>query len=174
MAVRIIKRYSNRKLYDQTVHKWVKLSDIARMVSDGEEVHVFEHTTGEEITDRILADALSRELKSGRSPIELIKKVLFHAGHGFIEFFKSGNEAEFGSTKEEMLIQKIIRRLMGFRGDLNRKIAEEVRKQLEVSEISALQNKIEQLDKRIEHLEDEIEKLRSMLSPKSTSAGSRN
>ncbi len=171
MDVHIIKRYSNRKLYDQTLHRWVKLSDIARLVAEGAEIHVLDHATGEDITEKVLADALSRELKSGRSPIKLIKRLLSYAGHGVIEFFKMGSEdyvSEARGEKEEILFLRILRRMMGLRGDLNRKIADEVSKQVSAQQV-ALEEKLRSMETRIEKLEQELEALRSELQ-KLTSA----
>lgn len=125
MAIRLIKRYSNRKLYDQTLHRWVRLSDIARMVADGDEVRVVDHSSGEDITERILADALSHELRSGRSPMRLIKKILSYAGHGFIGFFKLGSH--HADTDEAILLQDMFQKFPAMEDELNRKIHEVVK-----------------------------------------------
>ena len=48
--MRLIKRYPNRKLYDTEAKKYVTLSGIAELIRDGHEIHVVDHTTGEDLT----------------------------------------------------------------------------------------------------------------------------
>ncbi len=49
---RIIKRYSNRKLYDTRGSSYVTLLQIAEMIRDGEDVQVIDNATKEDKTDR--------------------------------------------------------------------------------------------------------------------------
>ncbi len=169
MALRIIKRYSNRKLYDQTDHKWVKLADIARMVSEGEEIQVLDHTSGEDITERILADALSRELRSGRSPIRLLKKILSYAGHGVIGFFKT--ESRTVEVDESFVMHKLLQKLPELEAEFDSMVEELMRRKM--SEMSAapdteaLRQEIRQgfqtCAREIRELKDEIQDLKEEL-----------
>lgn len=61
---RIIKRYSNRKLYDTKGSSYVTLLQIAEMVRAGEEVQIIDNATKEDKTDVTLALIISEELKS--------------------------------------------------------------------------------------------------------------
>lgn len=61
---RIIKRYSNRKLYDARDSKYVTLLQIAEMVRNGEDVQIIDNTTKEDKTDVTIAAAISEELRS--------------------------------------------------------------------------------------------------------------
>lgn len=62
--LRVIKRYSNRKLYDTRDSRYVTLLQIAEMVRGGEDVQVIDNTTKEDKTEVTLALAISEELKT--------------------------------------------------------------------------------------------------------------
>jgi polyhydroxyalkanoate synthesis repressor PhaR len=59
----IIKRYSNRKLYDTSNKQYVSLDDIAIMVRSGEEVKIVDHASGDDITTLTLFQILFEEEK---------------------------------------------------------------------------------------------------------------
>lgn len=54
----IIKRYSNRKLYDTHAKRYVTLFDLADMIRQGDDVTVLDHTSGEDITSQIQAQII--------------------------------------------------------------------------------------------------------------------
>lgn len=67
-AVRLIKKYSNRKLYDTNVGKYLLLEDIAKLVQAGENVVVMEHKDpSRDITGETLVHAYGELLKSEKS-----------------------------------------------------------------------------------------------------------
>src|SRR6187431_1636436 len=61
---RIIKRYSNRKLYDTKGSSYVTLLQIAEMIREGEDVQIIDNATKEDKTDVTLALIISEELKA--------------------------------------------------------------------------------------------------------------
>lgn len=63
-ARRVIKRYSNRKLYDTRDSRYVTLQQIGEMVRAGEEVQIIDNKTKEDKTEVTLALILSEGLKS--------------------------------------------------------------------------------------------------------------
>jgi len=46
----VIKRYPNRKLYNTEAKEYITLEGIARLIRQGEEIQVMDHTTGEDLT----------------------------------------------------------------------------------------------------------------------------
>ena len=60
---RIIKRYTNRKLYDKLASRYVTLQEIARLVRNGEEVKVIDNDSGEDLTAVTLAQIILEEEK---------------------------------------------------------------------------------------------------------------
>jgi polyhydroxyalkanoate synthesis repressor PhaR len=63
-GTRIIKRYSNRKLYDTHDSRYVTLQQIGEMVRRGEDVQIIDNKSKEDITEVTLALVISEELKT--------------------------------------------------------------------------------------------------------------
>jgi polyhydroxyalkanoate synthesis repressor PhaR len=61
----LIKKYSNRKLYDTYTRRYITLEDIARLVRDGGNVTVVQRDTGEDLTPVILSQIVAREERRG-------------------------------------------------------------------------------------------------------------
>ena len=61
---RVIKRYSNRKLYDTRDSRYVTLQQIAEMVRAGEDVQIIDNATKEDKTEVTLALILSEEVRT--------------------------------------------------------------------------------------------------------------
>ncbi len=77
---RIIKRYSNRKLYDTKDSRYVTLLQIAEMVRGGEEVQIIDNNTKDDLTEVTLAQIIYEEQKahSRNVPLQTLKE-LIHA-----------------------------------------------------------------------------------------------
>jgi polyhydroxyalkanoate synthesis repressor PhaR len=77
---RIIKRYSNRKLYDTQDSRYVTLLQIAEMVRSGEEVQIIDNNTKDDLTEITLAQIIYEEQKahSRNVPLQTLKE-LIHA-----------------------------------------------------------------------------------------------
>src|SRR5271154_2737323 len=78
--VRVIKRYSNRKLYDTKDSRYVTLLQIAEMVRTGEEVQIIDNNTKDDLTEITLAQIIYEEQKahSRNVPLQTLKE-LIHA-----------------------------------------------------------------------------------------------
>jgi BMFP domain-containing protein YqiC len=61
----LIKKYSNRKLYDTQTRRYITLEDIGRLVRDGRDVKVVQRDTGEDLTPAILSQIVAREERRG-------------------------------------------------------------------------------------------------------------
>ena len=59
--MRLIKRYSNRKLYDTQEKRYVSLGHVAALIRAGEEVQILDHQSGEDLTAATLARILQRK-----------------------------------------------------------------------------------------------------------------
>ena len=77
---RIIKRYSNRKLYDTKDSRYVTLLQIAEMVRAAEEVQIIDNNTKDDLTEVTLAQIIYEEQKahSRNVPLQTLKE-LIHA-----------------------------------------------------------------------------------------------
>jgi polyhydroxyalkanoate synthesis repressor PhaR len=77
-AKRVIKRYSNRKLYDTKDSRYVTLLQIAEMVRESEEVQIIDNTTKEDLTEVTLAQIIYEEqkAKSRSVPLQTLKALI--------------------------------------------------------------------------------------------------
>ncbi len=89
---RIIKRYSNRKLYDTRGSSYVTLLQIAEMIRNGEDVQVIDNATKEDKTDVTLALIISEELrnKPRAIPIPTLKALIRHRGEKILTQLREG------------------------------------------------------------------------------------
>jgi polyhydroxyalkanoate synthesis repressor PhaR len=63
--MRIVRRYSNRKLYDTEQSTYLNLSDIAKLTRDGIQIQVVEYETGRDISSTILCEVIFEEIRRG-------------------------------------------------------------------------------------------------------------
>ena len=55
---RQIKKYSNRRLYDQSQKRYITLEELALLIRNGEEVEVRDSKTGEDLTQAVLIQVI--------------------------------------------------------------------------------------------------------------------
>lgn len=105
---RIIKRYSNRKLYDTKGSSYVTLLQIAEMIREGEDVQIIDNATKEDKTDVTLALIISEELRNKPRgiPLSTLKALIRNKGERILTQLREGpigklmpvKEGEEGST----------------------------------------------------------------------------
>jgi polyhydroxyalkanoate synthesis repressor PhaR len=89
---RVIKRYSNRKLYDTRDSRYVTLQQIGEMVRRGEDVQIIDNKTKEDKTEVTLALILSEDLKNKpRSvPLGTLRTLIQERGGKMLESLRGG------------------------------------------------------------------------------------
>ncbi len=89
---RVIKRYSNRKLYDTKDSRYVTLQQIGEMVRAGEEVQIIDNATKEDKTEVTLALIISEDLKSQpRSvPLGTLRDLIQERGERLLNQLREG------------------------------------------------------------------------------------
>lgn len=89
---RIIKRYSNRKLYDTKDSRYVTLQQIGEMVRAGEEVQIIDNATKADKTEVTLALIISEDLKAQpRSvPLGTLRDLIQERGERFLTTLREG------------------------------------------------------------------------------------
>lgn len=76
MAERIIiKKYSNRRLYDTVHKKYVTLDELANLIKDGNEIKVLDSQTEEDITKVILIQVV---LESEKNKVDILPTSFLH------------------------------------------------------------------------------------------------
>ncbi len=102
---RVIKRYSNRKLYDTRDSRYVTLQQIGEMVRAGEEVQIIDNKTKEDKTEVTLALILSEDLRSEpRSvPLAALRDLIQERGGKLLSQLREGPIGRFipGADDEE-------------------------------------------------------------------------
>jgi polyhydroxyalkanoate synthesis repressor PhaR len=89
---RVIKRYSNRKLYDTKDSRYVTLQQIGEMVRAGEEVQIIDNATKEDKTEVTLALIISEDLKAQpRSvPLGTLRDLIQERGERLLTTLREG------------------------------------------------------------------------------------
>jgi polyhydroxyalkanoate synthesis repressor PhaR len=88
----VIRKYGDRRLYDASASRYVKLEDIARMVRDGIDVRVVDDRTGKDITQVIYTQIIvenARE-KEQALPLQLLTQLVRtsdKATHEFLTWY---------------------------------------------------------------------------------------
>lgn len=78
-GVRLVRKYGNRRLYDTYMSRYVTLGDLVEVFAGDEEVQVIDAVSGEDLTKRVLAQAILFEEARRNSqilPIELLRELL--------------------------------------------------------------------------------------------------
>lgn len=78
----VIKRYPNRKLYNTQAKQYITLEGIADLIRSGDEVHVVDHATGEDLTELTLTQIILEQEKkqSGLLPRSVLAGLIQASG----------------------------------------------------------------------------------------------
>lgn len=89
---RVVKRYSNRKLYDTRESRYVTLLQIAEMVRAGEEVQIIDNATKDDLTEVTLAQIIYEEQKqhSRSVPLQTLRDLIHQRGEKLMSQLREG------------------------------------------------------------------------------------
>ena len=75
---RLIKKYSNRKLYDTTSRRYITLDRIGQLVRGGENIQVVDRTTGHDLTAITLSQVVleNERRKNGAVPEKVLQQLV--------------------------------------------------------------------------------------------------
>ncbi len=170
---RIIKRYSNRKLYDTKDSRYVTLLQIAEMVRGGEEVQIIDNNTKDDLTEITLAQIIYEEQKahSRNVPLQTLKeliharteKVLADLREGPIGRLIPGGKA--GEEKVEVAAQPPPKDSKPTLVDQAKEKFEEMQHNLDerVRTVLASFRPLQQLQQEVKRLNERIEELEKRL-----------
>ena len=119
---KVIKRYTNRKLYDTVESRYVTLDEIAQMIKGGAEVKIVDNRTKEDLTSVTLAQIIfEEEKKRSQMPLGVLREIIRHGGEAVAGFYaeKAGTIAgKIGElrTKTESLREDLEQRVRGVTG----------------------------------------------------------
>ena len=186
---KVIKRYTNRKLYDTVESRYVTLDEIAQMIKGGAEVKVLDNRTKEDLTSVTLAQIIfEEEKKRSQMPLGVLREIIRHGGEAVAVFYQDKLGSKLSERIEEMknrtdaLRENIEQKVRGVTSLLRRdaepvkevlaagqNAVEELRAKVDQSVKQALDTlgggagtlaqEIEKLQRKIEGLEKKLEQL---------------
>jgi polyhydroxyalkanoate synthesis repressor PhaR len=181
---KIIKRYTNRKLYDTVESRYVTLDEIAEMIKQGAEVKIVDNRTKDDLTSVTLAQIIfEEEKKKNQMPLSVLREIIRRPGDALSGFIQKEVTPRVASIREEAenRLDKLLRREEGGSGDLKddllragqrtiedlqRRADERVKSMVEsvLGNLPALGTDLAELTRRLEQLErrlDELERKKS-------------
>lgn len=171
---KVIKRYTNRKLYDTARSCYVTLDEIADMVKAGEDVQIVDNKTGDDLSSVTLAQIVYEEEKKQKSilPLSALRQIIRSGGDLFQrrstplpDGVDAGAASDDGSADGQAAngdspMTAFLGRSQEAFEDLQRRIDERVHKVIEtMTQLPAVQSEVHTLRERIKELEARIEEL---------------
>jgi polyhydroxyalkanoate synthesis repressor PhaR len=102
----VIKRYSNRKLYDTQESRYVTLEEIEEMIRAGREISVVDAASGEDLTSVTLTQIILENERNHRAnlPSAFLHQLIKHgeAWHEFVQRTMRSSLEGFVSSQRDM------------------------------------------------------------------------
>lgn len=169
----VIKRYSNRKLYDTQESRYVTLEEIEDMIRTGREVQVVDAATGEDLTSVTLTQIILESERNHRAtlPAAFLHQLIKH-GEAWQDFAQRSMKASLeGVVSSQREMDRIFREWAtragwGFpaaaRGEARREAAQGAAGAASgtsgESDADKLRDEVAQLRERLKNLEERLEK----------------
>jgi polyhydroxyalkanoate synthesis repressor PhaR len=162
----VIKRYSNRKLYDTQESRYVTLEELEELIRAGKEISVVDVSTGEDLTSVTLAQIILENERSRRAglPTAFLHQLIKH-GEAWQDFvqksMKSSLEGIMSSQREaERVFRELVSRAgAGWMPSMSGEGKAE-KKAEAPGEAEALRSEVLALREQLRALEDRLEKKR--------------
>jgi polyhydroxyalkanoate synthesis repressor PhaR len=167
---KVIKRYTNRKLYDTVESRYVTLDEIAAMIRAGGEVKVIDNRTREDLTSITLAQIIfEQEKKSSQTSLSTLLG-LIRQGGDIAQHLVGGTGAELkervqtifsrgprpGGAKARDLLAVSREALTA----LQHKLDERVRSAFDgVSHVGDVRKQVDEISSRLTELERRLEEM---------------
>lgn len=166
---KIIKRYTNRKLYDTVESRYVTLDEIAEMIRGGAEVKVIDNRTREDLTSITLAQIIfEQEKKSSQTSLSTLLG-LIRQGGDIAHQLVGGTGADL-RERVQHLFQKgpraggKVRDLLAVSKDaisaIQHRLDERVRTAIDgVSHVGEVRKQLDEISTRLAELERKLEEM---------------
>ncbi len=177
---KVIKRYTNRKLYDTVESRYVTLDEIAEMIKAGAEVKIIDNRTKDDLTSVTLAQIIfEEEKKTSKMSLETLRDMIRHGGEVAQRFVEGTQEQLRGRVEAvraaaEQRVQSIMasgqrtsdraKELVQTSQDavamMQKKVDERVRAAMEgMSSLAEVRRSLDDVSRRIEGLEKRLDEL---------------
>jgi len=97
MALRIIKKYPNRRLYDTEISSYITIEDVRQLIVDGEEFEIRDAKSGEDLTRSVLLQIISEREGDGEPVLST------HLLSQIIRFYGDSMQGFMGRYLEQSL-----------------------------------------------------------------------
>lgn len=185
---RLIKRYSNRKLYDTRSSKYVTLAEIASMIKNGDDVSIIVNRTKEDITSTTLAQIIMEEQKNlGSANASVLRNIIRSGGERISTFLTQNIQPQLQSMRRdaeknlEMLAARGRFRIKDGRKALKdfavsaKKTADELQKRIDQGIESTISNitipAVESVDAELANLQRKVSAMEKRLKKSKKEAG---
>ena len=97
MAVRVIKKYPNRRLYDTEISSYITIEDVRQLIVEGEEFEVRDAKSGEDLTRQVLLQIIAEQEQDGEPVLstQLLSQI--------IRFYGDSLQGYMGSYLEKSM-----------------------------------------------------------------------
>ncbi|HEY0292967.1 MAG TPA: polyhydroxyalkanoate synthesis repressor PhaR [Hansschlegelia sp.] len=98
-----IKKYANRRLYNTGTSTYVTLEDLAAMVKKGDDFHVVDAKTNDDITHQVLTQIIFEQEHKGQNllPITFLRQLIRFYGDSIQSFVPKYLELSMGALARE-------------------------------------------------------------------------
>jgi polyhydroxyalkanoate synthesis repressor PhaR len=172
---KVIKRYTNRKLYDTVESRYVTLDEIAEMIKAGGEVKVIDNRTKDDLTAVTLAQIIfEEEKKTSRTSMKILLGLIRQGGEVAQHLVDGDLRGKVDAVRQaaEQRVQHLIargqqtgekaRELVSASQEalagLQRRLDERVRATTEgISNLPEVKRQLDEIARRIEALEKKLD-----------------
>ncbi len=160
----VIKRYSNRKLYDTQESRYVTLDEIEEMIRSGKEVQVVDASSGDDLTSVTLTQIILEGERNRRAtlPASLLHQMIKH-GEAWQDFFQRSMKASLeGIVTSQREMDRVFREWAsraGWGGVIPR--TESKPEAGTPADADKLRDEVSLLRERLRSLEERLEKRKS-------------
>jgi polyhydroxyalkanoate synthesis repressor PhaR len=177
---KVIKRYTNRKLYDTVESRYVTLDEIAEMIKAGAEVKIIDNRTKDDLTSVTLAQIIfEEEKKTSKMSLETLRDMIRQGGavaqrlvegtqeqlRGRVEAVRAAAEQRVQSImasgqRTSDRAKELVQASQDAVGMMQKKVDERVRAAMEgMSSLSDVRRSLDDVSRRIEALEKRLDEL---------------
>lgn len=158
----VVKRYSNRKLYDTQESRYVTLEELEELIRAGKEISVADAATGEDLTSVTLAQIILENERNRRAslPTAFLHQLIKH-GQAWQEFVqKSLRSSLEGLTTSQREADRVFREWAGRAGliPVGEREGGAARGREPAPEVDRLREEVATLKERLRALEEKLDR----------------
>jgi polyhydroxyalkanoate synthesis repressor PhaR len=116
MAVRVIKKYPNRRLYDTEISSYITIEDVRQLIVDGEDFEVRDAKSGDDLTRQVLLQIIAEHEQDGQPMLstQLLSQIIRFYGDSLQGFMGNYLERSMQAFLEQQ--QQLRQQMSGLLG----------------------------------------------------------